>query len=247
MGTERRKRRPSGSSLGLTRDRIATAALAIVDEEGAEALTARRLAGAVGCQPMSLYHHFAGMDDVLDAVADQLLAKVDLSLAESPGDLRGGLRALAESYLRLSVAHPRAFPLLATRRQRSPTAFALVGGAVRVFSASGLGEREALRTVRILAAYLNGAGLALAAWELDPQPVDDLARSAAAGLDPLHGHLDRSAVAADLEAGLDLIIEAIASGLASVPLLAAPVPDGASVSSAAARRRRRSPGRAAPR
>jgi AcrR family transcriptional regulator len=222
MGTERRKRRPSRGTLGLTRHRIAAAALAIVDQEGAEALTARRLASAVGCQPMSLYHHFAGMDDVLDAVADLLLAKVDISPAAPPADLRGELRALAESYLRLSVSHPRAFPLLATRRLRSPTAFALVGGAVRVFAAGGLGAREALRTVRILAAYLNGAGLALAAWELDPHPVDDLARSAAAGLDHLHGHLDLPAVATDLEAGLDLVVEAIASGLASVPLSAPP-------------------------
>jgi AcrR family transcriptional regulator len=206
----------------LTRDRIVAAALAIVDGEGAEALTARRLARALGCQAMSLYHHFAGMDDVLDAVADQLLATVDLSPAEPPADLRGALRALAESYLRLSLSHPRAFPLVATRRLRSPTAFALVGGAVRVFAASGLGARDALRAVRILAAYLNGAGLALAAWELNPHPVDDLARSAAAGLDHLHGHLDLSAVAMDLESGLDLVIEAIASGLATVPLSAAP-------------------------
>ncbi len=217
MGTESRKRRPPGSPLGLTRGRIAAAALAIVDGEGAEALTARRLARALGCQAMSLYHHFAGMDDILDAVADELLATVSLSPAEPPADLRGELRTLAESYLRLSLSHPRAFPIVAARRLRSPTAFALVGGAVRVFAASGLGPREALRTVRILAAYLNGAGLALAAWQLNPQPLDDLdlARSAASGLDDLHGHLDLSAVALDLEAGLDLVIEAIASGLAT--------------------------------
>jgi AcrR family transcriptional regulator len=208
--------------LGLTRDRIAAAALAIVDGEGAEALTARRLARALGCEAMSLYHHFAGMDDILDAVADQLLATVDLCPAVPPADLRGELRALAESYLRLALSHPRAFPLVATRRLRSPTAFALVGGVVRVFAASGPGAREALRAVRILVAYLNGAGLALAAWELNPHPVDDLARSAAAGLDQLHGHLDLSAVAMDLEAGLDLVIEAIASGLATGPLSAAP-------------------------
>lgn len=59
----------------LTRERIARAALGILDSEGMDALTMRRLGDELGVEAMSLYHHFSGKDAILDAVCELLVAE----------------------------------------------------------------------------------------------------------------------------------------------------------------------------
>ena len=56
----------------LSRERIVTAALALIDADGLGAFSTRRLAAALGVQGPSLYHHFANRDAILDAVADSV-------------------------------------------------------------------------------------------------------------------------------------------------------------------------------
>jgi AcrR family transcriptional regulator len=64
----------------LSRDRIVTAALALIDAEGLAALSTRRLAAELGVSGPSLYNHFATKEAILDAVADTVVAQVDLSM-----------------------------------------------------------------------------------------------------------------------------------------------------------------------
>jgi len=200
--------RPRG--LGLSRDRIAGAALALVDAEGAGALSARRLAAALGCEAMSLYHHMAGMDDILDAVVDALLGSLPAPAGRGGGAAgwRKSARALARAYLALADAHPRAFVLVATRRWRTPAAFRLAAECVAIFQAAGFSPRAALRAARTLGAYLNGAGLAAAAWRLDRDRRTGAAPAAPPGL---AAALNERAVRADLEAGLDALIDTLDS------------------------------------
>lgn len=73
----------------LSRSRIVEAAGALVDAEGLEAVSTRRLAAALGVSGPSLYNHFRTKDEILDAVADAVSARVDLSMFEA-GDGRGG-------------------------------------------------------------------------------------------------------------------------------------------------------------
>lgn len=166
-------------------------------------LSMRTLAADLGREAMSLYHHVDGIEGVLDAVVDRLLDPI--TAAVSPGsDPHGSLEALAEAYLAQAEACPHAFPLLATRLLHTPKAIAVVGNVLGLLRASGIGPREALRRARILAAYLNGAGLALAAWRLAPAGGQESARAASRdpGLAPLAGAVNAAAVRADLEAGL---------------------------------------------
>jgi AcrR family transcriptional regulator len=65
-----------GRPATLSRARIEAAAAEIVDAEGVEALSARRLGSALGCDPSALYRHFADMDDLRRAVGDRMLAGV---------------------------------------------------------------------------------------------------------------------------------------------------------------------------
>ncbi|MEU9107068.1 TetR/AcrR family transcriptional regulator [Streptomyces xanthophaeus] len=72
----------------LSRALIVEAARALVDAEGLEAVSTRRLAAALGVSGPSLYNHFRTKDEILDAVADSVSERVDLSMFEpltSPG------------------------------------------------------------------------------------------------------------------------------------------------------------------
>ena len=159
-----RKQRPRHERPPLSPERIGAAAFALVDSEGLAALSARRLATSLGCEAMSLYHHVENMEAVLDLVVDEALAKIRTPF--SP--VRGGLLQPSRQYLELAESHPAAFALVATRRWRTPRAIALAEAFVRRMSAMGLSPGVALRRARILGAYLNGAGLALGAWQLAP-------------------------------------------------------------------------------
>ncbi|MFD3699316.1 TetR/AcrR family transcriptional regulator [Streptomyces sp. NPDC058646] len=68
----------------LSRALIVEAAGALVDAEGLDAVSTRRLAAALGVSGPSLYNHFRTKDEILDAVADAVSARVDLSMFEAP-------------------------------------------------------------------------------------------------------------------------------------------------------------------
>src|SRR3954471_24739002 len=80
----------------LSRERIVTTALALVDAEGLPALSTRRLAAELGVSGPSLYNHFATKEAILDAVADTVIAQVDVSMFEGGGSDGGdGTRNMA--------------------------------------------------------------------------------------------------------------------------------------------------------
>lgn len=201
----RRKRR---TPLPLDRERIGRAALARIESGGMGALSMRALAADLGCEAMSLYHHVQGIEGVLDAVVERLLDAI--SAAASPGgDPRRSLEAFGAAYLAQAVARPQAFPLLATRLLQTPNAMAVVGVAVRLLREMGLDSRAALRRARMLAAYLNGAGLAVAAWQRAPAGGRRIVQAAMRdpGLAPLSGAVNAAAVREDLEAGFRALLE----------------------------------------
>lgn len=194
----------------LDRERIARAALARIDSGGVAALSMRSLAGDLGCEAMSLYHHVEGIEGVLDAVVDRMYGAI-LPAAADDASPRTALEHFARAYLSLAAQHPRAFPLLATRLLHTPQALAAVARVLALLGALGLTPRDALRHARVLGAYLNGAGLALAAWSLAPEGG---ARSARAARDEpslarLGSDVNASAVHEDLEAGLLRLLDAV--------------------------------------
>ncbi len=76
----------------LSRDRIVGTAGALVDAEGLAALSTRRLAAELGVSGPSLYNHFRTKDEILDAVADAVSAKIDLSMFAADDTATGGRR-----------------------------------------------------------------------------------------------------------------------------------------------------------
>lgn len=106
----------------LSRDRIVTAALSLVDAEGLAAVSTRRLAAELGVSGPSLYNHFRTKDQILEAVADSVSAQVDLSMFDAADgrDWRTALHDWVVSYRAALLAHPNIVPVLAQGPGRRP-------------------------------------------------------------------------------------------------------------------------------
>lgn len=191
---------PARARGSLSSDAIAAAALDLLDADGPNALTARALAARLRCEPMSLYHHVENMDAVRDLVVDHLLAS--MMPAVPPSGDAPSIIAHAMRFIELAETHPHPFALIATRRWRLPRGQALANYLVQCFALCSPTIPEALTKARILGAYMNGGGLALAAWQLSP-PID-LSNSDALG--HLNSSFNADAVKRDLMMGLEHLV-----------------------------------------
>jgi TetR/AcrR family tetracycline transcriptional repressor len=141
----------------LTRERVFEAALAIVDSEGLEALSMRRLGTVLGVDPMAVYRHVDGKDAVLDGVAGLLWGK--LPPPETDEDWVSGLRSFARALLGVFRKHPHAAPLLIQRFVLPRPALEAVHAHLEALRAAGLDEQRAAQVVRSLLSYAMGYGL----------------------------------------------------------------------------------------
>lgn len=141
----------------LTRDRIEEAALTLVAAEGLEGFSLRKLADVLGCQAMSLYHHFPSKAHLLDALVDRLVGGLAWPSPEQAPVQR--LVALAEAWRGLARAHPRFFPFLAMHRLNSAVGVAFLEEVMRALQQAGFPPETAARLFRAVNYYLVGAGL----------------------------------------------------------------------------------------
>ena len=145
--------------IGLSRARVCAEALALVDEEGLEALSMRRLGARIGCEAMSLYRHVKDKADLLDALHAAVLGDLE---PEEPTDqkrhpqwrvLLGGLaRALRSALLR----HPNVLPLFTTRPVSAPEAVATVARVHGAFLGAGFSARDAERAIMVVGMFTIG-------------------------------------------------------------------------------------------
>ena len=116
-------REPPSARQPLDRARIVAAAISFIDEFGLPGLSMRRLGAMLGVEAMSLYRYVPGRENLLDAVVGSILDEmaVDEEVLDSP---RHGwqdfLQRLAHGVRRVALAHPRAFPLVASRPTEAP-------------------------------------------------------------------------------------------------------------------------------
>jgi AcrR family transcriptional regulator len=97
----------------LQPDLVVATALRIVDEQGLDALTIRKVADEFGVTPMALYWHFSNKEALLDAVGDAVL--VGLRPPSADLELEPYLREAMASLVEVMRAHPSATPLVPHR------------------------------------------------------------------------------------------------------------------------------------
>ena len=183
---------PPGRRPALTREQILTAALQIIDEDGVEALTMRRLGQALDRNPMAIYRHAADKDVLLDGVvalvAAELVAPRRLDRNEDvseDGDheWEAVLRRMAHTFRRVALAHPHVAPLLLTRPLSGPLALRPLGtlrqleDLLELFVTAGFDPQGALHAARLFTGFLYGHVLHELQDQIDnPDETDDLLR-----------------------------------------------------------------------
>lgn len=100
----------------LSHDNVVRTSLKIVDEDGLESLTTRRLAAELGVRGASLYNHFANKDEILAAVVDLVLTESSRRRHVPNGDPRRILLWASRSFRDALMAHPNMLPVMAGTR-----------------------------------------------------------------------------------------------------------------------------------
>jgi AcrR family transcriptional regulator len=144
----------------LNRSMILQTALRIVDRDGVDGLSMRRLSEAVGRDPVMLYRHVPNKAAVLDGVAELVLAQ--LSVDSTDPDWAGQLRTVARDFRQLALRHPNVVPLLVTRPlatplgQRPPGMLRPLEDVLALLTSAGFTGEDALHIYRVLFGYLYG-------------------------------------------------------------------------------------------
>jgi len=173
MAKKSRPTRTPASRGPLTREAISGVALLLIDREGLDGLSMRRLGSQLGVEAMALYHHFRNKGELLDAVMDRMLDEVEWPERGTQPPL-ARLRTMFESYRQLAMKHPHTFILLAYRRFNTEHSFALYEKILEAMEDLGLNAALSARYFRMFGYYMNGAGLAeiaSRATEPDATPV----------------------------------------------------------------------------
>jgi AcrR family transcriptional regulator len=114
---------PPSARQPLDRARVVAAAVGFIDEFGLPGLSMRRLGSILGVEAMSLYRYVPGRENLLDAVVESILDEMleDEEILDTPRDgWQDFLQRLAHGVRRVALAHPKAFPLVASRPTEAP-------------------------------------------------------------------------------------------------------------------------------
>lgn len=139
----------------LSRRRILQTALELVDREGLEALSMRRLGAELGVEAMSLYNHVSDKQALLDGIAELLLEEVVIP-APDPQHWEDAWREVGCSYRRMGHRHPRAFPLVALRWSRTDGVLRRTVEALQILLAAGLPTTTALKAFAASESFTRG-------------------------------------------------------------------------------------------
>ncbi|MEU4098884.1 TetR/AcrR family transcriptional regulator C-terminal domain-containing protein [Streptomyces sp. NPDC026673] len=143
----------------LSRERIVATALALVDGEGLQAVSTRRLAAELGVSGPSLYNHFTTKDEILDAVADAVVGEVDVSMFDDGRDWRDALVSWARSYRGALAAHPNIVPFLAQGPGRRPAGLRMADAVFGGMTAAGWPPAHATRVGALMRYFVAGSAL----------------------------------------------------------------------------------------
>jgi AcrR family transcriptional regulator len=142
----------------LTRERIVEVAGRLADAEGLEAVSVRRLAAELGVRGPSLYNHFPTKAEIVDAVADAVVAQVDVS-AFATHDWRAALRLWAQSYHAVLSAHPNIVPVIAHGPGRRPAALAMADTVYGALVDAGFTQARATHIGALMRYLVTGSAL----------------------------------------------------------------------------------------
>jgi TetR/AcrR family tetracycline transcriptional repressor len=208
----------------LSRAAVVDAALAMIDRDGLDAVTMPKLAQHLGVGTMSLYRHVKDKDDLIAAVAEQVMAGIDVP--DGPADdwqgrVVGYLRALRDA----AIAHPALSRILADRGLTVGPVFDQLEQLHGILVTAGFSDSDAVRAFYSLLTYVFGFVI----WELPrvhQQPAEAYAAAwnrSIDALDPamyprlhaLRPTLVTTASSEQFEYGLHHLVDSLAAAMTS--------------------------------
>jgi AcrR family transcriptional regulator len=170
-----------GRKAPLSRELVLAKALELVDAEGLDALTMRRLGQELGRDPMSLYRYAENRAALLDGVSELVLN--ELTIHPEDPDWKEQLRSIAHNLRLLALEHPNVVPLLVTRPLSTPLGLRPLGTLrpleqiLSLLIGAGFNPAGALHVYRAYYGFLYGHILnELQEYVVDPEENEALLR-----------------------------------------------------------------------
>jgi AcrR family transcriptional regulator len=168
--------KPALKREALSRERILATALGIVDREGLDAISMRRLGEELGVEAMSLYNHVTNKAAVLDGIFETVLA--ELPAPRRSASWQSALKDRARALRVVLCAHPNTLPIFATRPAVTPASISHVEEVLDTLRSAGFSANKALSTLQVMVAFVVGHTIAA----YSPRKPDEVSR-------PLYGQL----------------------------------------------------------
>jgi TetR/AcrR family transcriptional regulator, tetracycline repressor protein len=156
----------------LTRERVVAEALAVIAQDGVQALTMRHLAARLGVVPGALYRHVRSKQQLQDLVLDNVLAEIDVHLDSSLG-WTDQLKVVAHRLRQVLEDHSGVADILKTRDPLGPHSLALAEAFLGPLQAAGFGDRGAGLAFFLLVDYTIGFAVGGPSASVNEQRVRD--------------------------------------------------------------------------
>jgi AcrR family transcriptional regulator len=150
----KKTREAAPSRMPLSRQRALSSAVALADAEGLASLSMRKLAQEVGVEAMSLYHHVANKEDILDGMVDLVFAEIELP---SDGtEWKTAMRQRAESARAALTRHPWAISIMDSRSSPGPATLRHHDAVIGSCRNAGFSVQMAAHAFSLIDSYIYG-------------------------------------------------------------------------------------------
>jgi AcrR family transcriptional regulator len=156
MSTRRR-------STPLTQAEIVRAALKLIDQDGLDGFSMRKLGAQLGIDPMTVYRRFEDQEDLFDAVAAEMFRGVEIGQLPWDAPWTELLLAYGAALYDALLAHPNALPLYGTRPVRSQDAVEMAVRVLLKMADEGVPSPTALQVALCINEYVIGTAIARSA------------------------------------------------------------------------------------
>ena len=213
--TRAKTARPARAREPLSRHRALTAAVAVADADGIDALTMRRLAEELGVEAMSLYHHVANKAAILDGITDLVVGEIEVPPTGT--DWKTAMRHRAVSAHRVLLAHPWAALLIMSRFNIGPGMTGYLDATLGRLREGGFTVGAALDAWHTLDSHIYGFTLQELNLPFDAADNQQVSTDVLSLFDPdafphvveVVTHVSRHGRVEDFEFGLDLILDGL--------------------------------------
>jgi AcrR family transcriptional regulator len=207
----------------ITRDAIVETALGVLDREGLDALSMRRVAAEMGTGAAALYRHVANKDELLDLLLDRVIGEIEPPPAPDPERWTEQLKEVGRSVRAGMLRHRDVVRISMGRFPAGPNGLRFAEGTLAILRAGGLPDRLAATASHLSTVIVNAFALEdvapLGGADATPEEVGAMVEGYISSLPadrfPNLVALASELTADDLDTRFELLLDIYVDGLAA--------------------------------